>query len=84
MENKRRASELDRHAGRQLRKFRMMQGISQIELAEALGISFQQVQKYERATNRIPAGRLKVISDFLGEPLDRFFPGEIGETKSEP
>ena len=64
---------VDVHIGRRVRERRTLLGISQTELAEALGLTFQQVQKYERGANRISAGRLHFISDILGVPINYFF-----------
>ena len=66
---------VDVHIGRRVRERRTLLGISQAELAEELGLTFQQVQKYERGTNRISAGRLHSISDILGVPINYFFDG---------
>jgi len=52
-----------------------MLGIGQTKLANALGLAFQQVQKYEKGVNRISAGRLQQISDFLQAPIPFFFAG---------
>jgi transcriptional regulator with XRE-family HTH domain len=54
---------------------RMIVGISQGKLGEALGITFQQVHKYEKGTNRIGAGRLQLIALVLGVPIEFFFKG---------
>jgi transcriptional regulator with XRE-family HTH domain len=54
---------------------RLMLGWSQTQLGEALGITFQQVQKYEKGTNRISASRLQHISDLLQVPVPFFFEG---------
>ena len=66
---------VDVHVGRRVRQRRTMLGISQAGLAEALGLTFQQVQKYEHGTNRISAGRLHLISTILGVSIDYFFAG---------
>ncbi|MCB1470795.1 MAG: helix-turn-helix transcriptional regulator, partial [Rhizobiaceae bacterium] len=58
-----------------------MLSISQEKLGEALGVTFQQVQKYEKGTNRIGASRLEAIARFLDVPVSYFFkdaPGEDG------
>tara|TARA_B100000686_G_scaffold163103_1_gene170667 strand:+ start:1635 stop:1862 length:228 start_codon:yes stop_codon:yes gene_type:complete len=60
--------------GEKLRKRRKMLGYSQTTLAQGLGLSFQQIQKYERGINRISASRLFKIAEFLGVPVDYFFP----------
>ena len=54
---------------------RMMLGMSQAKLGDALGLTFQQVQKYEKGTNRIVASRLQHISDILQVPVPFFFEG---------
>ncbi len=60
---------------------RMLAGISQEKLGEALGLTFQQIQKYEKGTNRISASRLQQIAKMLGVPVSFFFEGApAGET----
>jgi transcriptional regulator with XRE-family HTH domain len=66
---------IDRHVGSRVRMQRMLAGISQEKLGEALGLTFQQVQKYEKGTNRISASRLQQISKMLGVPVSFFFEG---------
>lgn len=66
---------IDRHVGARVRMRRMMIGMSQERLGEALGLTFQQVQKYEKGTNRISASRLQQISETLNIPLAFFFKG---------
>jgi transcriptional regulator with XRE-family HTH domain len=56
---------VDRHVGSRVRLQRMLLGLSQEKLGEALGLTFQQVQKYEKGTNRIGASRLQQIAQFL-------------------
>ena len=63
----------DKHVGTRVRMRRLMLGMSQTKLADALGISFQQVQKYEKGVNRISASKLQQISDFLTVPVPFFF-----------
>ena len=65
----------DRHVGSRVRMRRMIVGMSQEKLGEALGITFQQVQKYEKGTNRIGASRLQQIAKVLGVPIQFFFEG---------
>jgi transcriptional regulator with XRE-family HTH domain len=67
--------EIDKHLGRRLRAARQAQRLSQSELAIALGISFQQIQKYEKGMNRISAGRLYEIAELLRLPIPSFFEG---------
>ena len=64
---------LDMEVGRRVRALRLNKDMSQEKLAEALGITFQQVQKYENGTNRISAGRLQHIAKILGVPPAVFF-----------
>jgi transcriptional regulator with XRE-family HTH domain len=69
-----RTTGIDRHVGAMIRLYRAEAGLTQTKLADSLGISFQQVQKYERGTNRVSAGSLYVIAGVLGRVLDDFFP----------
>ena len=69
------ANPVDNHVGRKLRARRTKLGISQSVLAEALGLTFQQVQKYEKGVNRIGAGRLQQIAQILQMPVESFFEG---------
>ncbi|WP_127091409.1 helix-turn-helix domain-containing protein [Aquabacter cavernae] len=66
---------IDKHVGSRVRMRRMMVGMSQEKLGESLGITFQQIQKYEKGTNRIGASRLQQISITLGVPVAFFFEG---------
>lgn len=65
----------DKHVGQRIRIKRVLAGFSQVALANELGITFQQVQKYEHGTNRISAGRLYDTSLVLKEPVSYFFEG---------
>ena len=65
----------DKHVGNRVRMRRLMLGLSQTKLADALGLSFQQVQKYEKGANRISASKLQQISSFLQVPIPFFFEG---------
>jgi len=71
----------DKHVGSRVRMRRMMLNMSQEKLGEALGLTFQQVQKYEKGTNRIGASRLQQISSILQVPVSFFFEGapSVGE-----
>jgi len=71
----RRATDVDDHVGGRIRQGRREIGQSQNELADALGVSFQQVQKYENGTNRVSAGRLYAAAQHLGVTFDYFFEG---------
>ena len=69
---------IDRHIGSRVRARRIMLGMSQEKLAEALGLTFQQVQKYEKGINRVGASRLLQIADILDVGIDFFFEGIPG------
>lgn len=69
------AKRIDDHVGRQIRKQRNLLGLTQEQLADALGISYQQVQKYETAANRVSAGRLYEIAAKLDTDIAFFFDG---------
>lgn len=73
------ANPVDIHVGKRLRLRRTIAGVSQENLAESLGITFQQVQKYEKGINRISASRLFEIGAALNTPINFFFE-EYGET----
>ncbi len=79
MINKRAPNPVDVHVGVRLRMRRMMLSISQEKLGEALGVSFQQIQKYERGSNRIGAGRLRDIASELQVPISYFYEDMPGE-----
>jgi transcriptional regulator with XRE-family HTH domain len=64
----------DVFAGRKTRELRQLRGLSQQQLAEKIGVKFQQVQKYETGKNRISASRLFEIANTLGAPVAAFFP----------
>jgi len=66
---------IDKHVGSRVRMRRMMLSMSQEKLGDALGLTFQQVQKYEKGTNRIGASRLQQISHILQVPVAFFFEG---------
>jgi len=66
---------IDRHVGSRVRMQRILMKMSQEKLGEALGLTFQQVQKYEKGTNRIGASRLQQISKTLNVPPSFFFEG---------
>ena len=73
--NNRSATEMDRVVGRNIRVHRLGRGLSQEALADKLGITFQQVQKYEKGTNRVGAGRLYLLARILEVPVMGFFDG---------
>ena len=70
---KKQANPVDAHVGRRVRLRRMLIGMSQERLGELLGLTFQQVQKYEKGVNRIGAGRLYEIAGILGVPINYFY-----------
>ena len=66
---------VDVHVGARIRVRRLLIGMNQETLAKALGLTFQQVQKYEGGANRVSASRLSQIADVLGVPITYFFSG---------
>lgn len=72
----------DRHVGRQIATVRVQSDVSQGQLARAIGISFQQLQKYENARNRVSASMLYEIATSLGVPVSRLFEGLPGNDES--
>lgn len=70
---KKKPNPIDTHVGTRIRLRRNMLGMSQEKLGESLGITFQQIQKYEKGTNRVGASRLQAISGILGVPVSFFF-----------
>ena len=88
---KKQASPIDAQVGNRVRIRRMLIGMSQEKLGDLLGLTFQQVQKYEKGVNRVGAGRLYEISRILGVPIEFFYEGvagaqagELAETQSAP
>ncbi len=71
---------IDRLVGRQLRRRRLELGLSQLRVAEAIGVTFQQIQKYERGSNRVVASRLYDLASVLHVPLEYFF-AEVGSAR---
>src|SRR5262245_5124638 len=72
---KKAANPIDHHVGSRVRMRRLMLAMSQEKLGAALGLTFQQVQKYEKGTNRIGASRLQQISHILQVPVAVFLRG---------
>jgi len=66
---------VDKYVGSRVRMRRIMLGMSQEKLGEALGLTFQQVQKYEKGTNRVGASRIQQISEILQVPVSFLFEG---------
>ena len=83
MTGKKKPNPIDVHVGSRVRLRRMMTGMSQEKLGEHLGITFQQIQKYEKGTNRIGASRLQSISNVLQVPVSFFFEGAPGPGEEE-
>jgi transcriptional regulator with XRE-family HTH domain len=85
MAGKKQPNPIDVHVGSRVRLRRMMLGMSQEKLGENLGITFQQIQKYEKGTNRIGASRLQHIARVLSMPVSYFFEGAPGlSTTTQP
>jgi transcriptional regulator with XRE-family HTH domain len=80
MASKKSPNPIDTHVGSRVRLRRMMLGMSQEKLGEHLGITFQQIQKYEKGTNRIGASRMQAIARVLGVPVAFFFEDAPGST----
>ena len=74
--------QVDQIVGRNIRIYRLQNGLTQTELADQLDLTFQQVQKYEKGTNRVGSGRLLKIATFLGIPVTALFKGsdEMADT----
>jgi transcriptional regulator with XRE-family HTH domain len=68
---------IDQHVGSRVRMRRLMLAMSQEKLGDALGLTFQQVQKYEKGANRVGASRLEQISHILQVPVAFFFEGAL-------
>lgn len=75
MNNKKSPNPIDRHVGGKVRARRLVLGMTQEKLGNAIGLTFQQVQKYEKGTNRIGASRLQQIAGVLQVPPAFFFEG---------
>ncbi len=81
---KKRANTVDAHVGHRVRLRRMLIGMSRERLGELLGLTFQQVQKYEKGVNRIGAGRLYEIAGILGVPISFFYDDIEGDASRAP
>jgi transcriptional regulator with XRE-family HTH domain len=83
-DNKKKPNPVDVHVGARIRLRRNMIGLSQEKLGESLGITFQQIQKYEKGMNRVGASRLQAIGNILNVPVTFFFddmPGQSDKPK---
>ncbi|EKV32018.1 transcriptional regulator, Cro/CI family [Caenispirillum salinarum AK4] len=74
-----RATDIDRFVGQRIRERRIMMGLSQQQMADMIGVTYQQAHKYERGINRISAGRLFEIAQVLNVPVSFFFDGLEGD-----
>ncbi len=79
-----RLGKVDGHVGRRVRERRRELGMTQRKLGNALGVTFQQVQKYEAGTDRVSAGRLYVLAQALGVAIDYFFEGAGSSAENPP
>ncbi|MBO5739897.1 MAG: helix-turn-helix domain-containing protein [Alphaproteobacteria bacterium] len=79
-----RPNSIDEHIGQRMQLRRIMMGMSQKDLAKICGVTFQQIQKYESAGNRISASRLFELSAALETPVSFFFAGLPGHIEREP
>jgi transcriptional regulator with XRE-family HTH domain len=79
-----RAQDIDRHVGARMRERRIMLGLTQQQMAELIGVTYQQAHKYEKGINRIAAGRLYTIAQALGVDVSYFFEGLNGEPRFKP
>src|ERR1051326_634189 len=70
-----RTQDIDRHVGARVRERRIMMGLTQQQLADLIGVTYQQAHKYERGINRVSAGRLYEIAQVLSVPVGYFFDG---------
>src|SRR3982751_181947 len=73
-------SDIDRKIGRNLKKLRMLAGMTQTEAAAAIGVTFQQVQKYECGANRLPLAALLRLKALYGVPYELFFDGTTDQS----
>jgi transcriptional regulator with XRE-family HTH domain len=73
-----RAQDVDRHVGARMRERRIMLGLTQQQMAELIGVTYQQAHKYEKGINRVAAGRLYNIAQALGVDVGYFFEGLHG------
>lgn len=75
---------VDVHVGERLRRLRLQSGLSQTALAQSAGVTFQQIQKYERGTNRISASKLMEFAQMLNTPVSSFFAGYDDAPEAPP
>ncbi|AFL55070.1 MULTISPECIES: helix-turn-helix domain-containing protein [Sinorhizobium] len=82
-QTRRKPNAVDAHVGQRIRQRREWQNMSQTTLGEAIGVTFQQVQKYEKGVNRVGAGRLQQISKALKVEPSYFFEDTLNKIRSE-
>ena len=80
---KKRSNSTDGEVGESIRAHRLAAGMSQGSLAKRIGVSFQQVQKYEKGMNRVGAGRLPQIADVFGVPIGALFKGTVDASRGK-
>jgi transcriptional regulator with XRE-family HTH domain len=83
MRTKKPPDPLDQLIGRNIRLYRIKSGLSQTALGESIGVTFQQIQKYEKAANRVPGSRLIQIARALDVPVDALWDGDAETSASE-
>ena len=79
-----RAQDIDRHIGARLRQRRVMNGLTQQQMADLIGVTYQQAHKYESGVNRIAAGRLYIIAQVLGVDVGYFYEGLEADGPGDP
>ncbi len=79
-----RAQDVDRFVGMKMRERRIMLGLTQQQMAELIGVTYQQAHKYEKGINRVAAGRLYNIAQALGVDINYFFDGMEAEQQFKP
>src|SRR5918999_6573473 len=79
-----RPQDVDRHVGARMRERRVMNGLTQQQMADLIGVTYQQAHKYESGVNRIAAGRLYIIAQVLGADVGYFFEGLENESATDP
>ena len=79
-----RAQDIDKYVGARMRERRIMLGLTQQQMAELIGVTYQQAHKYEKGINRIAAGRLFTIAQALGVEVSYFFQGMDAEESFRP
>jgi len=84
MTKKRSGDPVDVYVGKQISIARKMSGLSQTDLGAALSVTFQQIQKYEKGSNRCAPGRLVVVAHKLGQPVTFFLPEDIRQIVAQP